>query len=388
MWYFRSPEIVFGEDALSRLDSLVGKHAFIVTDAAIASLGLVDRVREKLNGAGTSSTVFSKVEPEPSLQTVQRGAEEMRAVSPDWIIGVGGGSVLDAAMAMRILYERPDLAPEAINPFEPLGLGTQVRLICIPTTAGTGSEVTAGAVLTDLEAQRKIEVGSYEAVPDIAIIDPQFTATLPRQLTADTGIDVLTHSVEGYCNTWANDFCDGLCLQATRMVFEYLPRVVEHGVADMEAREKMANAAAIAGLGMGNSHIALAHAMGHAAGAIFGIPHGRITGLVLPFTIEYTTNVSAGRYLDLARMIGLPAQDEAQAGQQLAAAIRGLLTRIDQPVSIQAAGISPEDFEAKLADVCDRAEMDASIITSRRIPDRSAFEQLFRYAYAGQSIDF
>ena len=160
MWYFRSPEIVFGEDALSRLDSLVGKHAFIVTDAAIASLGLVDRVREKLNGAGTSSTVFSKVEPEPSLQTVQRGAEEMRAVSPDWIIGVGGGSVLDAAMAMRILYERPDLAPEAINPFEPLGLGTQVRLICIPTTAGTGSEVTAGAVLTDLEAQRKIETGS------------------------------------------------------------------------------------------------------------------------------------------------------------------------------------------------------------------------------------
>ena len=210
---------------------------------------------------------------------------------------------------------------------------------------------------------------------------------MPRRLTADTGIDALTHSVEGYTSTWANDFSDGLCLQATRMVFSYLPRAVEYSAEDMEAREKMASAATIAGLGMSNSHIALAHGMGHSAGAIFQIPHGRITGLILPYTIEYATNGRAGRYLDLARIAGLSADDEAQAGPQLASAIRELMRRIGQPLSLQAAGVSREDFEANLAAVCDRAEMDAALITSRRIPDRSELQRLFRHAHEGQPVD-
>jgi alcohol dehydrogenase class IV len=189
---------------------------------------------------------------------------------------------MDAAKVMRVLYERPDLTPEAINPFEPLGLG-QVRLICIPTTAGTGAEVTAGSVLTDTAAARKLEVASYEMVADIAIVDPAFTAQLPAQITADTGLDVLSHAIEGYCNTWANDFTDGLCLQATRLAFKYLPRAVEQGATDMEAREKMSNAATLAGLGISNSHIALAHAMGHGVGALFNVPHGRITGVISPY---------------------------------------------------------------------------------------------------------
>jgi acetaldehyde dehydrogenase/alcohol dehydrogenase len=269
-----------------------------------------------------------------------------------------------------------------------LGLTSKVRLICVPTTAGTGSEVTVGAVLTDVEAQRKLEVASFEAIADIAIVDPQLTAHMPRQLTADTGMDVLTHSVEGYSSTWANDFTDGLCLQATRLAFDYLPRAVEHGAADPEAREKMANAATIAGLGMGNSHIALAHAMGHGAGAIFHIPHGRITGLVLPYTIEYAANGGAGRYLELAKFVGLPAEDETQAGTCLASAIRDLMRRIGQPLSLQEAGVSRENFEANLGATCDRAEMDASLITTRRIPERAELERLFRYAYEGKSIDF
>src|SRR3990172_2271814 len=222
MWQFRSPEIVFGENALTHLARLTGRRAFIVTDPVIVSLGHVDKVREQLQAAGMECAVFTEVEPEPSLQTTRRGAEAMRAFEPDWIVGLGGGSVMDAALVMRILYERPDLPPEAINPFEPLGLTSNVRLICVPTTAGTGSEVTVGAVLTDVEAQRKLEVASFEAIPDIAIVDPQLTAHMPRQLTADTGMDVLTHSVEGYSSTWANDFTDGLCLQATRMAFDYL----------------------------------------------------------------------------------------------------------------------------------------------------------------------
>ncbi len=388
MWYFRSPEIAFGEDALSRLDHLTGKRAFIVTDPIIARLGFAERVREKLQAIGIESAVFAEVEPEPSLQTVRRGAEAMLAYGPEWIIGLGGGSSMDAAQAMWILYERPDLSPDAINPFDILGLRQKARLICIPTTAGTGADVTAGAVLTDTEEKRKLEVGSLEATPDLSIVDPQFTTHLPRQVTADTGIDVLTHSVEGYTSTWANDFSDGLCLQATRMVFTYLPRAVEHGAADMEAREKMANAATIAGLGMGNSHIALAHALGHSAGALFHIPHGRITGLFLPYTIEYTANAGAGRYLDLAHILKLPATNETQAAASLAAAIRDLMRRIGQPLSLQAAGVARENFEANLEPLCDRAAMDVSLVTSRRVPGGEDLKRLFEYAYAGRPIDF
>lgn len=387
MWHFLSPEIVFGEGALSRLETLTGQRAFIVTDDVITQLGFVAQVQELLHGNGLETIVFAEVEPEPSLETTRRGAQVMADFKPDWIIGLGGGSVMDAAKAMRVLYERPDLVPEAINPFETLGLG-QVRLVCIPTTAGTGAEVTAGAVLTDTAAARKLEVASYEMIADIAIIDPAFTAQLPKQITADTGLDVLTHSIEGYCNTWANDFTDGLCLQATRLVFAYLPRAVEQGAADMEAREKMANAAALAGLGMGNSHIALAHAMGHGIGALFHLPHGRITGLILPYTIEFTANRGAGRYLDLARFIGSTASAELESARQLSSALRSLYRRIGQPTSIQETGITPENFTAKLSDVCDRAEMDTSLVTALRIPERAELERLFQYAYEGHSIDF
>lgn len=388
MWYFRSPEIVFGEGALDRLDTLSGQRAFIVTDAVLARLGLVEKVQAKLQAAGLESAVFAEVEPEPSLQTVRRGAAILIAFAPDWVIGLGGGSVMDAAKAMRVMYECPDIDPAAINPFETLGLGKKAHLICIPTTSGTGAEVTAASILRDTEAQRKLEVASYEMIANVAIIDPELTARLPRQVTADTGLDVLSHSIEGYCNTWANDFSDGLCLQATRLAFEYLPRAVEQGAADMEAREKMANAATLAGLGMGNSHIALAHAMGHAFGALFEIPHGRITGLFLPYTIEFTAHNGSGRYLDIARFIGSAAPDEAEGARQLAASLRSLYQRVGQPTAVEETGISRVDFDAKLSALCDRAEMDTSLITARRVPERAELERLFKYAYQGKFIDF
>ena len=266
MWFFRSPEIIFGDGALDHLDELQGNHAFIVTDGVLAGLGFVDRVVEKLENAGISHTTFAEVEPQPSLQTVRRGAAAMLENSPDWIIGLGGGSCMDAARAMWILYECPDLDPAEINPFDHLGLRTKAKLMCIPTTSGTGSEAGYGVVLTDTEAQRKLTLGSREATADLAIVDPQFTEHLPPAVTVDTGIDVLTHAIEGYTCTWANDFTDGPCLKAVHLVFRYLPRVVEHGADDMEAREKMANAATIAGLALGNSTVALAHALGHSAG--------------------------------------------------------------------------------------------------------------------------
>jgi alcohol dehydrogenase class IV len=260
MWYFRSPDVVFGEDALDHLAYLNGDQAIIVTDETMVRLGFVEVVKAKLTEAGLNCDVFDQVEPEPSLQTVERGAELMLEKKPDWIVGLGGGSALDAAKAMWILYERPDLAPEEINPIEDLGLRQKARLATIPTTSGTGSESTWAIVLTDTEEGRKIPTGAPECTPDIAIVDPVFAARMPPRLTADTGLDALTHAVEGYTSTWHNDFSDGLCLKAIHVIFTYLPRAFADG-GDTQAREKMHNAASLAGLGFINSLTAAAHAL-------------------------------------------------------------------------------------------------------------------------------
>jgi alcohol dehydrogenase class IV len=388
MWFFRSPEIVFGEGALDHLSRIQGHKAFIVTDGNIARLGFVDQVQAKLAEAGIESAVFAEVEPEPSLQTIQRGAEVARTYEPDWFVGLGGGSCMDAAKATWFLYERPDLDLESISPFETLGLRAKARMIAIPTTSGTGSEATMGAVLTDVEEGRKLGLGSGELVPDIAIVDPVFALELPPRITADTGIDVLTHAVEGYTCSWHNDFSDGLCLKAIQLVFEYLPRAYEGGASDPEAREKMHNAATLAGLGFGNSMTALAHVLGHAFGAAFHTPHGRAVGLFLPYTIEFTANAGVGRYAEIARFLGLPVGEEGEGGANLLTAIRQLYQQIGQPSSIRELAIPAEAFAQALPHMIENAETDTSIVMAARIPDPEELERLFRYAYEGMLVDF
>lgn len=389
MWFFKCPEFFFGEDALSQLEMLTGKRAFIVTDANIVRLGFADLVQQTLAGANIDSQIFAEVEPDPSLQTVQRGAQAMLNYKPDWIIGLGGGSSMDAAKAMWILYERPDIEPEAISPLEDLGLRQKARLICIPTTAGTGSESNYGIVLTNTAEKRKLTLGSREATPDIAIVDPLFTKNLPASITADTGIDVLSHAIEAYSCSWANDFTDGLCLQVVQMVFNYLPRAVANGPHDEEAREKMANAASIAGITLGNSQVALAHALGHSAGALFKtIPHGRITAIFLPYTIEFVANSGLGRYADLAAMIGQGASDETEAAQKLANATRALMRQVNLPTSLQEAGVSAAELEAQMETLCEHVLIDTNTLMSRRIPELDEVEKLFQYAFDGRSVDF
>jgi alcohol dehydrogenase class IV len=387
MWFFGSPEVVFGEDALDRLDALDGRRAFIVTDANIARLGFVERVQERLKVAGIESAVFSKVEPDPSLQTVQQCAEIMTAYGPDWIIGLGGGSSMDAAKAAWFLYERPDVDPASINPFDDFGLRAKARLVTIPTTSGTGSEITWALVLTDTEEQRKLALGSRELMPDIAIVDPSFVMGLPPQITADTGIDALTHAIEGYTCTYRNDFCDGLCLKAIQLVFSYLPQAYVDG-SDAEARERLHNAAAIAGLGFGNAMAALAHAMGHALGGVFHTPHGRAVGLFLPYTIEFNARGDDSRYADIAYFLRLPAKDEAEGSASLVAAVRELKQKIHQPASMRELEISPGEFEEALPYLVVNAESDSCLVMNTRIPDSEELEQLFRYAYEGRSVDF
>ena len=390
MWYFRSPQIVFGEGALDHLAYLKGKRALIITDRVMDKLGFVDAVKTKLAAAGLACDVFDQVEPEPSLQTVRRGAALMLEKEPDWIVGLGGGSALDAAKAMWILYERPDIAPEAINPFDDLGLRRKARMVAIPTTSGTGSETTWAVVLTDTEEQRKLSTGAPECTPDLAIVDPAFAACMPPRLTADTGLDALTHAVEGYTSSWYNDFTDGLCLKATQMIFTYLPRAYANGD-DMEMRERMHNAATIAGLGFINSLAAAAHALGHSLGAVFHIPHGRAVALFLPYTIQF--NVRGGgptRYADIARFLGLPAADEPEAAASLVAAIRDLARQVGQPLSLREAlpDLSPADFAARLDKLVDNAEMDATIVASARHITTEDTRRLFEYAYQGKDVDF
>jgi len=387
MWYFDSPKIVFGEGALAHLQEIEGHRAFIVSDENLVELGFARAARDHLTKAGVESTVFSQVEPDPSLETVARGAEAMADFQPDWIVGLGGGSCMDAAKAMWVLYERPDIKPEAINPIETLGLREKARLIAIPTTAGTGAEVTWMIVLTDTKEDRKLGLGSRENMADIAIVDPGLSKGMPPRLTADTGLDALTHAVEGYASTWGNDFSDGLCLKAADMVFRYLPRAYEDG-SDEEARERMANAATLAGLGFGNSMAALAHSMGHAWGGVFHTPHGRAVGLFLPYTIEYAASEKPSRYAEMASYLGLPTPSEAEGASSLVRSIRGLLERVGQPTSLREVEIDRDGLEERMEKLIENSENEATTVVHPRIPSAEELERLFVYAYEGRVIDF
>jgi alcohol dehydrogenase class IV len=387
MWIFTSPQIVFGESALGRLDELSGSRAFIVTDANMVHLGFVARVQEHLEKAAIESQVFAEVEPDPSIQTVERCWAAMSGYEPDVVIALGGGSCLDAGKTAWFRYERPDVPLEQINPFEPFEIPGKARLVAIPTTSGTGADATIGVVLTDTELNRKIVVYARELQPQLTIVDPSFVMGLPPQITADTGMDVLTHAVEAFASPWHNDFSDGLCLKAVQLVFQYLPRAYADG-SDIEAREHMHNAATLAGLGLSNASIALAHAMAHSMGALFHLPHGRLVGLALPFTVEYTANAGGSRYGELARFLGLPAGDEAEGARSLVAAIRELARTVNQPQSIRELGIDEGPFEAALPDLVTNAAEDPQMITTQRVPDGAELERLFRCAYHGLEVGF
>jgi alcohol dehydrogenase class IV len=387
MWVFASPKVVFGDGALTHLAELRGHQAVIVTDANMQRLGWVDRVMEQLGMAGIPAVVFAEVEPDPCLDTIRRCADTMTECAPDWVIGLGGGSCIDAAKAAWLLYERPDVDPAGINPFDTFGLRAKARLVAIPTTSGTGSEATWAVVLTDTGCTRKLALAARELLPDLAIVDPVFAASLPPAATADTGLDALTHAVEGYTSSWRNDFSDGLCLKAIQLVFTYLPRAFADG-ADVEAREHMHNAATIAGLGFGNSNTALAHGLAHALGACFHVPHGRAVGLFLPYTMQFTANGGESRYAEIARFLHLPAHTEVVGAVSLVQAIQDLRQALGEPASIAALGISPEAFAEALPHMLENAETDTSLVTSPRIPSPAELRLLFEAAFAGRSVDF
>jgi alcohol dehydrogenase class IV len=387
MWYFVSPQVVFGAGALDAIDELKGQRALVVTDGPLVELGLVDRVKIHLGRAGIEVHVFDGVEPDPSVRTVRQGAEVALDVEPDWIVGLGGGSAMDAAKAIWVLYERPDIDPAAINPFDDLGLRQKARLITIPTTSGTGAEVTWAIVLTDTDEQRKMGLGNRENAADIAIVDPVMAAGMPPQLTADTGLDALTHAVEGYTCAWHTDLSDGLCVKAARLVFENLPRAVADG-SDMQVRERMHNAATCAGLGFGNAMAATAHSMGHALGAVFHLPHGRAVGLCLPYTIEFAACTAPERFAGLAAVLGISQAGGEAGARALAKRVRDLSREIGNPTSLSQVGIAHEAYEAHLEKLVDDAFNDTQVVAAARMPSFEEMEQLFVCAYDGNPAEF
>jgi alcohol dehydrogenase class IV len=390
VWWFSIPKIVFGDDSLNELELIRGEKAIIITDKIVSSLGLAERVSNILCDHQWSTAVWDGSVPDPKVSTVKEAAEAMRRFGADWIIAIGGGSVMDTAKAAWVLYEKPDVQLDALTPFDELGLRAKAQLVCIPTTAGTGSEVTKAIVIRDDETGRKFATLNPELTPDLALLDPSFVVGLPKSLTAYTGMDALTHAIEGYVSVWKNDFSDGCSLQAVRMIFKWLPKSVEN-LSDLEAREKMLVAASLAGMSFGNSQTALAHSLGHSMGSVLRLHHGLSVGMALPYTIEFNCAQSAdaaGQYAELAGILGITGKDEIGTSMKLGGAIRDLMGRVESPRSFKEAGVEKKIFDSSLEKLVEFAMMDSSLTMNPRNTDSHEIRKMFEYMFEGKSIDF
>ena len=387
MWEIIFPRtIAAGEGALEHLKRIEGKRALIVTGKIVRKIGFVDKVANYLKEAGVEAEVF-EVEPEPSVETIVKGGEFARNYGPSWIIGLGGGSNIDAAKVIWVLYERPDLEVASINPFIELGMRKKARLICIPTTSGSGSEATRATVITNPAEERKMELANKELVPDIAIIDPELPMTMPQKLVADTGLDALTHAIEAYVSPLRNDFSDALAIKAIQTIFKHLRRFYGNPE-DKEAREKIHNAATMAGMAFTNSEVGIVHALGHVIGGVFHIPHGRAMAIILPYSIEYNAREAIETYADIARAIGIEAKTNSEAVEKLVEAIRKLERELGEPASLKETGISLDEFEKKLDDLVNKAMKSVVLRGNPRALNLDEARKLFTYIYERKKVDF
>ncbi|MDD5399463.1 MAG: iron-containing alcohol dehydrogenase [Dehalococcoidia bacterium] len=389
MQFFGVPFTVFGDDSLQYLNTILGKRAFIVTDANIVKLGLHELVIAELKAANIECKVFDGVEPDPSIQTVEKATAIAKDFKPDLFIGLGGGSSMDACKSTMVCY-CAGIGPLDMSPSDFYNLRAKARLVCIPTTSGTGSEATWAIVLTDVEGQRKVALGSYETLPDVAILDPRMVMSMPPSVTGSTGMDALTHAVEGYTATWRTPFTDGPGLIAIKYIFENLKKAVDNGK-DEEARKYMMYAASQAGTCFGNGMAGLAHSCGHALGGIFHTPHGVAMGLYLPYTMEYEANGSEEtlqRYAEIARFCGIAQGSDKECCKALIGAVRKLVKDVGQSPSVKELKIDKDKFMKALPDLVDRAVNEAMTIAVTRVPESEDLEKMFICAYDGKPVDF
>ncbi|MEM0215609.1 MAG: iron-containing alcohol dehydrogenase [Archaeoglobaceae archaeon] len=380
MWTFVSPRlIVYGDDALTFLESEKAIRVLIVTDESMVKLGFLDMVKNSLKAEKIE--VFSEVEPEPSIDTALKCTKIARELQPELIIALGGGSVIDVAKAARILMEL-DIDPLAVTPFTDLfelGYKKKAKLIAIPTTSGTGADVTWTSVLTDKAEHRKLTPANKEVVPDVTLLDYRFVANMPKKLIAGTGLDALTHAIEGIVSIWRNDFSDALCEKAVEIIMGNLEKSYN---GDLEARAKMHLAATMAGLGFGNSQVGLAHSFGHTFGAVFKHHHGMCVGLFLPYIMQFYLKSDAKARMDtLAKKMGL------KGAEELIDKIIALMKSVELPTKISQV-ISKKEFEENLENLVMNTLNDSSLGMSPRIPDYEQTKKIYEYAFEGKRIDF
>ena len=409
-WFKVPPRIYFEEDSIQYLEKMEGiSRAFIVTDPMMVKLGNVDKVLYYLRKREEycHSEIYSDVESDPSVECIMRGVKAMNAFQPDVIIAIGGGSAIDAAKGMWLFYEHPDTSFDGLRQrfldirkraFKFPKLGQKAKLVAIPTTSGTGSEVTSFSVITDKQnGNIKYPLADYRLTPDVAIIDPQFTRSMPKSIVADTGLDVLTHAIEAYVSVMASDYTDGLALHAIEMVFTYLEKSYN---GDPLAREKMHNASCIAGMAFTNAFLGLNHSMAHKLGAECHIPHGRANAILLPYVIKYNATkptkfasfpkykeyVADERYAKIARRVGLCSADTpiSEAVDCLVKAIRELMTVTERPLCIKDCGVSEAEFMSKVDELSYKAFEDQCTTANPVYPLVSEIKELYREAYYGE----
>ncbi|RDF04634.1 bifunctional acetaldehyde-CoA/alcohol dehydrogenase [Haemophilus parahaemolyticus] len=407
MQWFKVPsKIYFERDSIQYLKSMNDVHkVMIVTDRSMVDLGFVDRITEQLRLRRNKVMIqlFTDVEPNPSLQTVQRGTELMRSFQPDTIIALGGGSPMDAAKIMWLFYEQPevdfrDLVQKFMDirkrAFKFPQLGRKAKFVGIPTTSGTGSEVTPFAVITDGDI--KYPLADYSLTPTIAIVDPALVMSVPSHVAADTGLDVLTHATEAYTSILANDYTDGLALQAIKLVFENLEKSVKEF--DEHAREKMHNASTMAGMAFANAFLGICHSMAHKIGGKFHTIHGRTNAILLPHVIryngtrptkvatwpKYTNYVADIRFQDIARMLGLPASTPEEAVESYAKAVHDLAIRCGVKMSLRDQGVDEKEFIGSLHELALNAFEDQCTPANPRLAMIEDMEELMRKAYYGE----
>ena len=385
-------DIYYGKGSIDELKNLKGKKAIVVVGGgSMKRFGFLDKVVNNLHEAGIETMLFEGVEPDPSVETVMKGAKAMQEFQPDWIVSIGGGSPIDAAKAMWAFYEYPDTKFEdLITPFGFPTLRQKAKFLAIPSTSGTATEVTAFSVITDYHKGIKYPLADFNITPDVAIVDPDLAETMPPKLTAHTGMDALTHAIEAYVSTLNSPFTDPLALKAISMVFEYLPDSYN---GNMAAREQMHYAQCLAGQAFSNALLGIVHSMAHKTGAAFStghIPHGCANAIYLPYVIKYNAHEPEAkrRYADIARRVGLGGTSEESQVNALCEKIKEFNRTLNIPSTLKEFGIDEAEFKSKVAEIAANAVGDACTGSNPRSITPEQMEKLFVCTYYGTEVDF
>ena len=386
-------DIYYGEGSLAELKNLQGKKAIVVTGGhSMKASGFLDKTVNYLKEAGMKVEVFDGVEPDPSVETVMKGAEAMRKFEPDWIVAIGGGSPIDAAKAMWAFYEHPETTFEAlITPFNFPKLRNKAHFVAIPSTSGTATEVTAFSVITDYHKGIKYPLADFEITPDVAIVDPDIVRGLPTKQVAFTGMDAMTHAIEAYVSTLATPFTDPLALKAIKMINTSL--VNSYKNPNGKGREDMHYAQCLAGMAFSNALLGIVHSMAHKTGAAFStghIPHGCANAMYLPHVIEYNANnaVALQRYAQIAQELGIEGKDAREQTQGLIDRLHELNTLLGIPQSMQEFGVNEDEFKAKLKEIAHNAVGDACTGSNPNPIDDAKMEELFVCCYYNRPYKF